>query len=558
MRRDLYGGFLDTLKVIFLGGVGEIGKNITAFEYKDDIIVVDCGSAFPNIDMPGVDLVIPDVSYLIDNIHKVRGIFITHGHEDHIGGLPYILKQLNVPIYASNMTLALLEHKFKEHKLENVNVNVIKKNSIIKAGAFSIEFIKVNHSISGSFALYIQCPAANIFHTGDFKIDYSPIDGDIIDLARIAEIGKKGVTLMLSESTNIERQGYSMSESTVGKSLNNIFAQNTGRRLIVATFASNIHRVQQIIDLAEKYGRKVAFSGRSMFNVMEAASKIGEIKYDKNNIVDIEKTKKLDDSKLVIITTGSQGEPMSALTRMASGEYNKVSITDNDTIIISASPIPGNEKLVYNVINNLYQKGAKVIYESLADVHVSGHAFREELKLIYLLVKPKYFIPIHGENRHLKQHMEMVRELGHKPQNMFMAEIGSKIEVARKCFKRADNVTAGNVLVDGAGIGDVGSEVLRDRKHLSEDGVLLVIMSISQGGTISSTDVITRGFIYAKESADLIEEIKQVSINSINGIDLKVEVDREILKNNIRKNLRNFLNKKIKRSPMILPIIIEN
>lgn len=549
---------MDTLKVIFLGGVGEIGKNITAFEYNDDIIIVDCGSAFPNIDMPGVDLVIPDVSYLAENIGKVRGIFVTHGHEDHIGGLPYFLKQLDVPIFASNMTLALLEHKFKEHKLENVKVNVVKKHSVIKVGAFSIEFIKVSHSISGSFALYIQCPAATIFHTGDFKIDYAPIDGEMIDLPRIAEIGKRGVTLMLAESTNIERAGYSMSESTVGKSLNGIFAQNIDRRLIVATFASNIHRIQQIIDLAEKYGRKVAFSGRSMFNVMEAAFRIGEIKYDKNTVIDVEKTKKLDDSKLVIITTGSQGEPMSALTRMASGEFNKVVISDNDTIVISASPIPGNEKLVYNVINNLYQKGAKVIYESLADVHVSGHAFREELKLIYLLVKPRYFIPVHGEIRHLKQHMEMVEELGHKPQNTLMAEIGSRIEVSRKCFKRGDNVTAGNILVDGAGIGDVGAEVLRDRKHLSEDGVLLVIMSIAQGGTVSSTDVITRGFIYAKENAELIEEIKQVSVNSINGIDLKVQVDREILKNNIRKNLRNFLNKKIKRSPMILPIIIEN
>ncbi len=549
---------MDILKVIFLGGVGEIGKNITAFEYKDDIIIVDCGSAFPNIDMPGVDLVIPDVSYLTENINKIRGIFITHGHEDHIGGLPYILKQLDAPIYASNLTLALLEHKFKEHKLENVKVNVVKKHSVIKAGAFSVEFIKVSHSISGSFSLFIQCPAATVYHTGDFKIDYAPIDGDMIDLPRIAEIGKKGVTLMLAESTNIERAGYSMSESTVGKSLNSIFAQNIGRRLIVATFASNIHRIQQIIDLAEKYGRKVAFSGRSMFNVMEAAFRIGEIKYDKNNIVDIEKTKRLDASNLVIITTGSQGEPMSALTRMAAGEFNKVVITDRDTIIISASPIPGNEKLVYNVINNLYQKGAKVIYESLADVHVSGHAFREELKLIYLLAKPKYFIPVHGEIRHLKQHMEMVQELGHKPQNMLMAEIGNKIEVSRKTFRKADNVTAGNILVDGAGIGDVGAEVLRDRKHLSEDGVLLVIMGIAQGGTVSSTDIITRGFIYAKESTELIEEIKQVSINSINGIDLKVSVDRDILKNNIRKNLRNFLNKKIKRSPMILPIIIEN
>ncbi|HHW89305.1 MAG TPA: ribonuclease J [Clostridiales bacterium] len=551
---------MDTLKVIFLGGVGEIGKNITAFEYRNDIIVVDCGSAFPSIDMPGVDLVVPDVSYLIDNIHKIRGFFLTHGHEDHIGGLPYLLKQFGIhaPIYASNLTLALLEHKFKEHKIENVNVNIAQKNTVIKAGAFSVEFIKVSHSISGSFALYIQCPVAKVFHTGDFKIDYNPIDGEMIDLRRIAELSKKGITLLLSESTNIERPGYSMSESTVGKSLYNFFVQNTKRRLIVATFASNIHRIQQIIDLAQKFERKVAFSGHSMHNVLEAASKIGEIKYDKNQIVDLEKTKKIDDDKLVIITTGSQGEPMSALTRMASGEFNKVKITDNDTVIISASPIPGNEKLVYNVINNLYQKGAKVIYEALADVHVSGHAFREELKLIYLLVKPKFFIPVHGEIRHLKQHMEMIADLGHNPKHMLMPQVGNKIEVCSKFMKRSDNVTAGNVLVDGAGIGDVGAEVLRDRRRLSEDGMLLVIMGIEQGGTVSSVDVITRGFIYARESVDLIEEIKRVSINSVNGIDLKVQVDREILKNNIRKNLRNFLNKKIKRSPMILPIIIEN
>ncbi|HEY8423469.1 MAG TPA: ribonuclease J [Clostridia bacterium] len=551
---------MDTLKVIFLGGVGEIGKNITAFEYKNDIIVVDCGSAFPSIDMPGVDLVIPDVSYLIENIHKVRGFFLTHGHEDHIGGLPYILKQfgIRVPIYASNITLALLEHKFKEHKLENLNVYVVKKNSIIQAGAFTVEFIKVSHSISGSFALFIQCPAARVFHTGDFKVDYTPIDGELIDLRRIAEIGKKGVTLMLSESTNIERPGYSMSESAVGKFLYNYFAQNIGRRLIVATFASNIHRIQQIIDLAHKFGRKVAFSGRSMLNVLEAASRIGEIRYDKHIVIDLERTKNIDDSKLVIITTGSQGEPMSALTRMASGEFNKVKITDNDTVIISASPIPGNEKLVYNVINNLYEKGAKVIYEDLADVHVSGHAFREELKLMYLLVKPKFFIPIHGEIRHLKQHMEMIADLGHNPNLMLMPKIGDRIEVSSKYMRRTDSVSAGNILVDGAGIGDVGAEVLRDRKHLSEDGMLLVIMGIEPDGTVSSIDVITRGFIYAKESADLIEEIKQVAINSVNGIDLKFQVDREILKNNIRKNLRNFLNKKIKRSPMILPFIIEN
>lgn len=553
---------LENLKVIFLGGVGEIGKNITAFEYGGEIIVVDCGLAFPTDDMPGVDLVIPDVAYLIDNKDKLKAFFLTHGHEDHIGGLPYVLKQIeggeNIPIFASNVTLALLESKLREHKLNPTNMVAVKKGEIIRVGNFEVEFIKVSHSVSGSYAFNIKSPAATVFVTGDFKIDYTPIDGEMMDLARIAELGKEGITLLLSESTNVERLGHSMSESRVGKSLNTIFQDNLTRRLIVATFASNIHRLQQIIDLAAKYGRKVAFGGRSMLNVMEAAYKIGELKYDKSQIIDIDKADKIEDSKLVIISTGSQGEPMSALTRMASGQFGKLNITNNDTVVISATPIPGNEKLVYNVINNLYKMGARVLYESLAEVHVSGHAFRDELKLIYLLTKPKYFIPVHGEVRHLMQHIDMVQSLGHSPSNALMPELGNCIEVNKKAMRKGNNVPSGFVLVDGAGIGDVGKEVLRDRRHMSEDGILLVIVCFNQSGQVTSTDIVTRGFIYVKESEELIEEIRNIALGSISGIDIKAVADKEIIKNSIRKSLRNFLNKRIKRSPIILPIIIES
>lgn len=544
--------------MIFLGGVGEIGKNMTAFEFGEDIIVVDSGLMFPSDDMPGVDLVIPDITYLVENKHKVRGIFITHGHEDHIGALPYVLKQLNVPIYASNITLALLENKFREHRLiDQVKTNVVKKRTVIKAGAFSVEFVKVSHSVAGSFAIHITCPAATVFHTGDFKIDYQPIDGEMTDLARIAELGKRGITLLLAESTNVERQGHSMSESTVGTSLNGFFAENATRRIIIATFASNIHRLQQILDLAKKFKRKVAFSGRSMHNVVEAATKINELKYEKNLLFDVEKIGKYADKDVVVITTGSQGEPMSALTRMASGEFNKVTIGDNDTIIISASPIPGNEKLIYNVINNLYRKGAKVIYDALADVHVSGHAFVEELKLIHALTKPRFFIPVHGEYRHLKQHCELAVKMGVAPHNTFVPDIGNQVVVTKKYMRKVDNVTAGIVLVDGDGIGDVGQEVLRDRKHLSEDGLVIVVIGVNDGGVVSGPDIITRGFVYAKESEEMLSGIKRNVAESLKGADLKERSGWGAVKNTIRRDVKNFLYKKIKRSPMILPIIIE-
>ena len=417
----------EALRVMFLGGVGEIGKNMTALEFGDDIIIVDCGDTFPGGDMPGVDLVIPDVTYLSSNKDRVRGIVLTHGHEDHIGALPYVLKELNVPVYGTKLTLAILDAKLREQKMENsVNLNVVKPKSVIQLGKnFKVEFIKVNHSIAGSCALSITTPVGIVFHTGDFKVDYTPIDGNLIDLQRIAELGTRGVLLLLAESTNIERPGTSMSEASVGNSLNSIFAENVDRRIFIATFASNIHRLQQIIDLAAKYNRKVAFGGRSMINIADCAMKIGELKYSKDGIIDIEKIGSVEDKNLVIITTGSQGEPMSALTRIANDEFGKVRIGFNDTVIISASPIPGNERMVYNVINNLYRRGARVVYEKLAEVHVSGHAYQDELKLMHSLLKPKFFIPVHGEHRHLKKHAELAMKMGMESSNIIITDIGS-------------------------------------------------------------------------------------------------------------------------------------
>lgn len=550
-----------TLKVVFLGGVGEIGKNMTALEYGEDIVVIDCGVAFPNVDMPGVDLVIPDVAYLTANREKVRGIVLTHGHEDHIGALPYILKELNVPVYGTRITLALLESKFKEHRMENLNLNVVKPKSIISFGkSFKVEFVKVSHSVAGSCALAITTPIGMVFHTGDFKVDYTPIDGNMIDLQRIAELGSRGVLLLLAESTNVERKGSSMSEATVGNSLNNIFADNLDRRIFIATFASNIHRLQQIIDLAVKYKRKVAFSGRSMINVTECAAKIGELHYDKNNIVDIEKIGKIEDKNLVIITTGSQGEPMSALTRMASDEFNKVHLGFNDTVIISASPIPGNERLVYNVINNLYRHGAKVIYESLAEVHVSGHACQDELQLIHSLIKPKFFIPVHGEYRHLKKHAELAMKMGMPSSNIIIADIGNCVKLTKDSIALADNVPAGYLLVDGLGVGDVGTVVLRDRKHLSEDGLFVVVVGINTvSGEITAIDITSRGFVYQKESDDVFEESREVVRKLLANTDIKDSSgDWNVLKNAIRKELKNYLFKKTRRNPMILSMILEN
>ena len=548
------------LKVVFLGGVGEIGKNMTALEYDNEIIIIDSGSTFPDGDMPGVDLVIPDITYLLANKNKVKGIVLTHGHEDHIGALPYILKELNVPVYGTKLTLAIVDAKLREQKVDG-NLNVIKSKSVIELGKnFKVEFVKVSHSIAGSCALSITTPIGTVFHTGDFKVDFTPIDGNLIDLKRISEIGGKGVLLLLAESTNIERAGSSMSESTVGASLNHIFAENAERRIFVATFASNIHRLQQIVEIAKKYKRKVAFGGRSMINIVECATKIGELKLDKNNIIDIEQINKVEDKNLCIITTGSQGEPMSALTRIASDEFNKVTIGYNDTVIISASPIPGNERMVYNVINNLYRRGAKVIYESLAEVHASGHACQDEIKLIHSLIKPKFFIPVHGERRHLQKHAELAMKMGMLPTNIVITDIGNVAVLTKKSIRIGDNVPSGCLLVDGLGVGDAGSVVLRDRKHLSEEGMIVAVMGInSLSGEVYGVDITSRGFMYTKdESEKLLSEAKEVTRRTLEGIDLKGVGDWTGVKNAVRKDLKNLFFKRTRRNPMIIPVVMEN
>ncbi|MBR2909746.1 MAG: ribonuclease J [Clostridia bacterium] len=542
------------LKVIFLGGVGEIGKNITALEYGDDILLIDCGLAFPGEDMPGVDLVIPDFTYLKENASKVKGIVITHGHEDHIGSLPYLLKDLKVPVYGSKLTLTLLDNKLREHKITGIKQNVVKPRNQIKLGCFSVEFVKVNHSIAGAFALSITTPAGIVFHTGDFKIDYTPIDGEKIDLPRIAEIGEKGVTLLMCESTNVERPGYTMSEKSVGEKLEKIFIEHATRRLFVATFSSNIYRIQQIIDLAIKYDRKVAVVGRSMINNIDAGMKIGEFKFDKDVFVDIEKIASLEDKNVIVLSTGSQGEPTSALSRLSSGEFSRVEIGENDTVIFSSTPIPGNENMVNKVINNLYKKGAIVIHDN---VHTSGHACQEELKTIHSLIRPKYFIPVHGEYRHLKEHCLLAESLGMDKYNMIIPEIGTVVEITKNAMVKRGTVPAGEQLVDGLGIGDVGSVVLRDRKLLSEDGLVIVVIGVSSITGELTTDpyMITRGFVYNTEADELTEEAKQILLDTLATIDLKEDHEWNELRNQIRKPLRNFFYKKTKRNPMILPII---
>ncbi len=550
-----------TLKVSFIGGVGEIGKNMTALEYDDEIIVIDCGSTFPGGDMPGIDLVIPDVSYLIANREKVKGIVLTHGHEDHIGALPYVLKDLNVPVFGTKLTLALVDNKLREQKVDGVSLNVVRPGSIISLGTkFKVEFVNVSHSIAGSCALAITTPVGLVFHTGDFKVDYTPIDGNVINLKRIAEIGGKGVTLLLAESTNVEREGSSMSEAKVGESIAHILNENQDRRIFIATFASNIHRLQQIVDLAKKFHRKVAFAGRSMINVVECATKIGELKLDSSSVVDIDMIDREEDKKLIIITTGSQGEPMSALTRIASGEFPKIQLGYNDTVIISASPIPGNEKMVYNVVNNIYQHGAKAIYERLAEVHASGHACQDELKLMHALIKPKYFIPVHGERRHLQKHAELAVKMGMPANNIIIPDIGNRIEITGKTFRMGDNIPSGCLLVDGLGVGDVGSIVLRDRKHLSEEGLFVAAVGVnSLSGEIFGIDISSKGFMYSdEESAAIIEEAKNVLKNALTQMDLKGAADWTQAKAVMRKELKNLFFKRTRRNPMIIPVILEN
>lgn len=549
----------DKIRIIPLGGLSEIGKNLTVIEYKDEIVVIDCGLKFPDEEMFGIDLVIPDVTYLVKNSDKVKGIFLTHGHEDHIGALPYVLKQLNVPVYGTKLTLGIVETKLKEHGLiGSVTLQTVAPRDIIKLNSISVEFIRVSHSIADSVAIAIHTPVGVILHTGDFKIDYTPIGGVLADLPRLAELGKKGVLAMLADSTNVERPGYTMSESTVGKTFENIFANAKGR-IIVASFASNIHRIQQIITAASKYGRKVAVSGRSMENVVAVAKDLGYLNIDEENLINIDNINKYTNDKIVIITTGSQGEPMSALSRMAASEHKKVNIVPGDMVIISASPIQGNEKFVSRVINQLFKKGADVIYQSLADVHVSGHACQEELKLMHALVRPKFFVPVHGEYRHLKQHAELAMKLGLPENNVVIVENGDVIDVNRDGIKKNGSVIAGQVFVDGLGVGDVGNIVLRDRKHLSQDGILTVVVTIEKesGSVIAGPDIISRGFVYVRESEDLMEQARLVVKEALRECEEKHVTEWATIKSNIKDALRLFLYEKTKRKPMILPIIME-
>lgn len=543
-----------TLKVRFLGGVGEIGKNMTALEYDKDIIIIDAGISFPGTNMPGIDLVMPDISYLTENKNKIKGIVITHGHEDHIGSLPYLLKEIDAPVFGTKLTLTLIENKIKEHRLNNVKLNCVKPSSVIKIGCFTVEFINVNHSIAGAVALSIITPVGVVFHSGDFKIDYTPVNGETMDLTRIAEIGKKGVLLMLAESTNIEIEGNTLSEKVVKDTLDHVFGDNVSRRLIVATFASNVHRLQQILELALKYKRKVVFSGRSMLNIADAASKIGELDFPSDLIVDVEKIKNYKDSEICIISTGTQGEPMSALTRMASGEFNKVVIGNNDTVVISASVIPGNERMIYTVINNLYKLGAEVIYESLEPIHVSGHACKGELRVLHSLVKPRFFIPVHGEYRHLKKHALLAESLGMKESNIAIAEIGDTIEFTSDSMRRGERFPAGSLFIDGYGVDGTDSFVLRDRIHLSEDGLVVVVVGIDElSSELSSLEIVCKGVVLTDAA---IAESKTYVENALKQIDLRKVSDDNELSGIIRRSLKNHLFKSTKKNPMILPIIM--
>lgn len=544
------------LKITFLGGVGEIGKNMTALEYNDEIVIVDAGLTFPDDDLPGVDIVIPDMTYLIENKSKIKALLLTHGHEDHIGAVPFLLEQINVPIYGTRLTLALVDNKMKEHPNVKYKAISVKPKNVLKIGSFSIEFIKVSHSIAGSLALAITTPVGTVVHTGDFKIDYEPIDGVMTDISRLGEIGRKGVSLLLCESTNVCRPGYSMSEKSVGRTLDEIIKNHANNRIIVATFASNIHRMQQIMDIAEKYNRKIAFTGRSMINVSEVAMKIGELTFNRDNIVDIDKVDKLDDKEILIMTTGSQGEPMSALTRMAAGEFKSVKIRPNDLVILSASPIPGNEKNVYNVINALYKLGADVIYDELEKVHTSGHACQEELKLMHSLVKPKFFMPIHGEYRHLKTHKELAMTLGMDARNILLPSIGMQVELGPNSLKEVGFVKAGQRLVDGIGIGDMDSNVLRERKQLSEDGICVVCVNINNvaGEVTSDPFIITRGVVYADEQESFVQDAKACIIASLKESDLR-GVEPSVIRASLRRNVSNFIFRRTKRRPMILTIV---
>ena len=547
------------IKIIPLGGIEEIGKNITVFEYENDIIVVDCGLEFPTDDMLGIDLVIPDVSYLVKNKEKIRGMVITHGHEDHIGSIPYVLQQVNIPIYATKLTIGLIKGKLEEHHLlRSSELHEVEQGQTVKLGKFSVEFISSCHSIPDSVMLAISTPTGTILHTGDFKIDYTPIDGKQMNLGRIAELGNKGILALMSDSTNAERKGFTMSESSVGEVFDKLF-MNCKKRIVVATFASNVHRVQQIVDSAVKYNRKIAVCGRSMIKMIETAMEIGYIDAPEDTFIDIDLIKNYNDEQLVIITTGSQGETMSALTRMAAGEHKKVTITPNDLVIISANAIPGNEKLVSKVIDDLMKIGAEVVYSALADVHVSGHACQEEQKLILSLARPKYFIPVHGEYRQLIAHAETAKKLGIPAQNIFITHNGRTLELNEDGAKFTTSVPSGKVLVDGLGVGDVGNIVLRDRQHLSQDGLIVIVLTMDSatGEIVSGPDVISRGFVYVRESENLMEEVKSVIKSEVYEFEQRHITDWSTIKSTLKDNLRDYIFQKTKRDPMILPIIME-
>lgn len=560
-RKATKGGKKSTpLKIISLGGLDEIGKNMTVYEYGSDIFIIDCGMTFPDAEMPGVDIVIPDFSYVVKNADRVKGLVITHGHEDHIGGIPYLLKMLNCPVYATKLTVGLIEGKLREHGLlSKAKLNIVKPGDSVTLGCFKAEFIHVNHSIPDSVAVAVKTPIGVIVHTGDFKIDSTPIDGKMIDFARFSELGRKGVLALLMDSTNATRPGFTMSERTVGASLSHIFKDAGGKRIVVATFSSNIHRVQQIVDEAVKCGRKVAVSGRSMINVVTIATELGYLKIPNGVLIDIDLIKNYTDDKLVIITTGSQGEAMSALHRMAFGDHRKVTVGPNDLIVISANPIPGNEKTVNIVINELMKLGAEVVYERMYDVHVSGHACQEELKMMMGMIDPKFFIPVHGEQMHLRKNASLAVSMGIPKENIIISDIGKVIELTSKSIKITDEVPSGKVFVDGLGVGDVGSIVLRDRKHLSEDGIIIVAMTMDKqsGDIISGPELISRGFVYVRESEQLLESARNVVNRALdycydNGIS-----DRTAVKNEVRDSLSRFLYQKTRRSPMILPVIMQ-
>ena len=547
------------LKVISLGGLGEIGKNMTVLEYENDILVVDCGLGFPDDDMLGVDLVIPDVTYLEKNLDRVRGFVLTHGHEDHIGALPYVLKTVNAPVYGTRLTVGIVANKLAEHTFrEKPQLNTVEAGEVVKLGVFSVEFIHVNHSIADACALAIKTPVGTVFFSGDFKLDLTPVDGQVMDIPRIGEIGNQGVTLLCCESTNVERPGYTPSEKKIGRSLDGILMQHPDNRVIIATFSSNVHRVQQIINASAAHGRKVAVTGRSMTNIVKTAIELGYMNVPDGTLIDINEIKRYKDNQLTIVTTGSQGEPMSALYRMAFSDHDKVELGPNDLVIISANPIPGNEKLVGRIINELYRKNVKVLYDALADVHVSGHACQEELKLMHALTKPKYFMPIHGEQRHLITHKKLAQEMGMPENHIFVSEIGKVLEIGRDSAKWNGMVPAGKVLVDGYGVGDVGNIVLRDRRHLAQDGLIVVVatVDIDERLILSGPDIVSRGFVYVRESEQLMDQVRGIAKQALTECLEDGITDWTELKGHVKDDLSKFLYSKTKRKPMILPVVM--